>query len=312
MQMIQVHRYVGAGSRFAAACLRASNLAARRGNELQILARGAEHVVSTAWTIDAHELSPDGAYVLARGDQGRRFGVWDTATGALLFEGHDDSRRESIRASLAAVGDNTRAFVATRSRPSALVVRMVPGGLEECWLSTIGMIAFEVQQVQSLGGTWVGVLGHSDGDQFDTVVAVDLRARDTELLQTALREPPSIKDWGYRVAIGPGTDSQAVIFRDAEWDHDDVPDDEADAFVGIAVWDLATAKVIQRIPYRGPVAVGAEIGGDASRVAVQLPDHVVWISRVDGVEHRIDALALDPYHLAVAHVDGADIVISSL
>ncbi len=222
--MAQVHRYVGVGSGFTETCLRASNLVTRRGDELQILTPGAGRIVSTAWTIDVHELSPDGAYVLARGDQGRRFGVWETATGTLLFEGHDDSRRESVRASLAPIGDHNHAFVATRSRPTALVMRTVPGGLEESWLSTTGMIAFEVQQVQWLGGTWVGVLGHSDGDQFDTVVAVDLQAPESELLQTALRESPSIKDWGFRVAIGPGTNNQAVIFRDAEWDDGDRPD----------------------------------------------------------------------------------------
>jgi hypothetical protein len=255
----------------------------------------------------------DGQLVLARGDHGRRAAIWNVVTGARIFEiGADDARRESLRASIANVAGRELAFVTTQSRKTALVQHTLPDGREGRWLSTRGMLAFDPERVVGLTGSWIAVYGHGYSEQYDTVVAVDIGVDDVEALQTALREKPAIKQWGYRVAIGPAGAEQVVVYRDAEWTEDDVPEDPDEAFCGIEIWDLRTSAVVERIAHHDDVPAGTNIGANVDHVAIEMPEYVTVFSRRSGSSRRIPCLALDPYRLTVARRDGDQITIDSI
>ena len=312
--MKELYRYSRAGFPDGPLVHRGSVVACRFGREVAIVdAQGVRRVVAE-WHIDHCELSPDGRYLLARGDQGKRCAIWETGTCTRAVElVGDPARRESVRASLVMVADETFAFVATTARPNIISQYSLASAVEVAWLSTQGLMAFQTDRVISLTGAWIGAHGHLDGEHYDTVVAVDLSSKDPESLQTALRERPSIKEWGYKLAIGPAGDRGVVVFRDAEWEDGDEPDPD-EAFRGIELWDLATTGIIQRISHEGPLAVGGSIGANATIVALEAPDHVALVSRATQESTPIDGAVLDPYALTVARPGDSedDIVILAL
>jgi hypothetical protein len=283
---------------------------------LTVLDGGSARVIAADWDLEHHELTPDGRYLLARGDDGRRVGVWDVRSGHRILDvPGDGARRRSLRASVGAIAGEPHAFVASRARPRALTLVRLRDGEPRGWLSTSGMVGFGVERVIPLAGDWLAVHGHGDAEPFDTVVAIPAGAvlDDVEALQAALREHPSVKEWGYHLAIGPAGPGCAVVYRDAEWSYDDDrPENPDEAFRGLAIRDLAAGRVLQRFSYDGPVSNLATIGADAAAIAIAGDGYVDVVARDGGAVRRIAAFALDPHRLEVARLDGDEIVIAAL
>jgi hypothetical protein len=297
------------------AVLRNRTIAWRGERELTVLTGGDLRVLGADWSIEHHELTPDGRYLLARGDDGRRAQIWDASSGQRVHAVVGvETRRQSLRASLGAIAGEPHVFVASRARYYELALVALRDGEQHGWLSTSGMIGFIIERVIPLADDWLAVHGHSDGDQFDTVVTIPAAASlaDSEVLQTALRERPSVKEWGYRLAIGPAEPGRAVVYRDAEWEDDDRPDDPDEAFRGLAIWDLAAGRVVQRIPYDAPVANLATIGAGPASIAIEGSGGVEVVARGDGAVRRVAAFAFDPYRLEIARADGDEVVIAAL
>jgi hypothetical protein len=187
----------------------------------------------------------------------------------------------------------------------------VSDGTKQGWLSTAGMIWFKVEQVSPLQPSWLAVQGFIPGEYYDTIVVIraDEVLGDVEVLQTALRELPSVKEWGYRIAVGPVGPTSAVLFRDPEWDEQEPPDDPNEAFRGLVIWDLAACRVIQRIEYDGDLQSGATLGGDEHTIAIQARDHVDLVARATGAVQRVEAIALDPFSLEVASLGAGGVSI---
>lgn len=148
-----------------------------------------------------------------------------------------------------------------------------------------------------------------------TVVVVPASAvlSDTQALMTALSEQPTIKEWGYEVGVGPVDHDGLVIFRDPQWEDSDVPEDPAEAFRGLVVYDLPSRTVRERIAYEA-IPRGAMLGGDASRFAIAHPDHVEILARgtVAGRARRVEAVALDPHRLELARISTDELIVAPL
>lgn len=279
-----------------------------------VVDRAGSRVIPIDWNLYRHHLTPDGRYLLVLGDDARRAQVLEVRSGRRVLEVlGDETRRHSLRIGLGEIAGEMFAFVASRAKPNLLSVVSVRDGTRQGWLSTSGMIGFAVDRVVPLASGWIGFQGHGDGEQYDTVVAVPAPSMlgDVEALQTALREP-RVKAWGYRVGIGPMTDGCTVTFRDPEWDPADPPDDPAEAFTGLLVHEPASGRLIERIAYDGPVENGVTLGGDDTRIAVEIGGGVDVVARGEGTVTRISAVALDPYRLEVARVEDRTVSLERL
>jgi hypothetical protein len=300
----------------AAPRLRARTAAWRRANSLLVVDEDGARSLDADWSVERHELSADGQFILALGDDSKRAQIWETKSGRrVLTLAGDLERRQSLLVDIGAIDAEPYAFVYVRKRPKSLSLVALADGRERAWLSTSGMIALLVDRVISLEPRWLAVRGHGDGEGYDTIVAIPARESlsDTQVLQTALLDHPRIKEWGYRVAVGPAGAGQVVIFRDPEWDDaDGPPDDPHEAFAGFLVFDLASTLVVERIAYGGKVPDGATIGADRSCIAVETGDGVDVITRATGNRESVDALALDPYRLELLRRDGDALVIARL
>jgi hypothetical protein len=297
------------------AVLRHQTIAWRGERELVLIDADGARTIAADWPLDYHELTPDGCYLLARGDEGRRAQVWETGSGRRMLElSGDEVRPESLRASLGAIGGDTYAFVFSWPRRHQLALLSLDDGKQRGWLSTSAMSAFRVERVIPLGGDWLGIHGYRDGEYSDTVVAIPAQGSldDYDVLQAALLEQPRIWQWGHRVAIGPAEPGRAVVYRDAEWDDENRPDDPDEAFRGLEIRDLAARKVVERIPHDDQVPNLATIGASPTAIAIEMGGHVNVVTRPNGEVRRVDALALDPYRLEVASADGEHIVITTL
>lgn len=267
------------------------------------------------WAVQRHELTPDGRYLLALGDDGKRAQIWEISSGRPLVDlVGDPERRQSLRVGFATIGGELFVCVARASRKTALSIVSLSDAKERAWLSTSGMIGFHVESIVQLGPDWVGIHGFRHAEQYDTVVAIPAgeMLNDSEILQTALRERPSVQEWGYRVTLGPAGPGQAVIFRDPEWDADDLPDDPEEAFSGFAIWNLATARVLQRIPQTSTMLNGAVIGSNERLIAAELSAHIEIISRETAEVQSIEGVALDPYSMEIARFEGDTLIVSRI
>lgn len=226
--------------------------------------------------------------------------------------GDSDLGRQSLMGSIAAVGEDVWILTTAQAKPTRLAVYSLVQDQPLGQFATSGMIGFRVLDVRSLSGNWLAVRGHGDGEQYDTVAAMDAAGLRLVALQEALLDRPSVTNWGYRLAIGPSSPDGAVVYRDAEWDPADPPDEPHEAFVGFEIWDLECKEVVQRIPYAGPVPLGTDIGADEHRIAVMMSDHVLEVSRQSNATKRIEALALDPFRLEIAYVSGDELVVAPL
>lgn len=301
------------GAVLGAVKLSASCVVAADGAALRVFSGEGARVIEPGWRIDRHALSPCGRYMIACGEDGRRVAAWETATGrSMIALGDSVQRRASLTGSIVALGDDVLILTTERSKPSELTAHALVTAKRIGAFATTAVIGFTVVDVRSLGGTWLGVRGHSDGDQYDTVVAMDAEGLPHLALQDALVDRPSVKEWGYQLAIGPTSAGGVVIYRDAEWDPSDPPDEPDEAFVGFEIWDLQRKEIVQRIPYAGPVPLGADIGADEHRIAVMMSDHALEVSRQSNTTRRIEALALDPFRIEIAYVSGDNLVVAPL
>lgn len=294
--------------------LRARTVAFREARRLVVAGALGARLLDAEWPLEAHQLTPDGRYLLALGDDGKRAAVWDLASGVRVLElAGDPARRQSLRTGFAVAGSELLALCAQRNQN--ITLRAVPGGGERGWQATSGRTWFHLRAAFPLDGRWVAALCYRDGEQYDSIIAVPSAelTRDPMLLEGALTERPANCEWGYRIAAGPAGPGQAVFFRDPDWSpDDDAPDDPAESFRGLLVRDLASCAVVQRIAYDGPVEQRATLGADAERIAVELDGAVDLVSRATSAVARIDALALDPHRLEIARLEGHALVILRL
>ncbi|KAB2891881.1 MAG: hypothetical protein F9K40_18815 [Kofleriaceae bacterium] len=294
------------------AVMRAGVVAWRHDGSLTVAGRGHARRVDTGFPdLHHHELSPDGRYLLALGDGARRAAVVDLRDGRLVLElVGEEERRHSLRVGFGVIGAHTYVFAGSRARRNAVSLYALDDGAARAWISAVGMIGFHVDRMIPLGPGWQAFLGHGDDRVVLLPVAVPTieMLDDTEVLQTALREP-RIKDWGYRVAIGPVSGGLVATFRDAGWDDDDRPDDPDEAFRGLAVRMPDSGAAVQRIAYAGEPLNGGELGGDDTHLAIQVATGIDVIERATGRVHRLDGAILDPHRMEVATVDGAAVTV---
>jgi hypothetical protein len=285
----------------------------RGERELVVVDGDGERRLAVDWAIDRLELAADGQYVLAFGDGHRRAQVWSTASGTSVLQVEGDGRRHSLHGGLAQLGGAPCALTAVRDK--TMSITDLRDGSQPGWLSITGYTWFQVERVVGLPPAALAVIGHIEGEQYDSVVVVPAQAvlDDSRALMTALSAQPTIKEWGYVVAVGPVGGDAVAIFRDPQWEADDVPEDPAEAFRGLVVYDLPGRAVQQRIAYPA-VPRGAALGGDASRLAIECPGHVEVVSRgADaGAVRRVEAVALDVHRLEIARIDGDQLVIAPL
>ena len=286
--------------------LRNGTLVWRGEREVTVLdARGLRRLPAD-WLVDRIELASDGGVVLAFGDRHRRAQVWEAVSGARVLTITGQERVHSLHGGLAVIEAVPYAFTATRD--ATISILDLRDNSTRGWLSVTGYVWFQVDRVIGLGPTWLAVVGHRVGEQYDTVVVLSARIalNDPMAIVEALTER-SVNEWGYSVAVGPLSDDGAVIFRDPEWSEDDeAPDDPAAAFCGLVLYDLSRGEICERIPHEA-IPTGATIGGDATRVAIEHADHVELIARgTGGATRTVEAIALDPFRMEVARVvDGA-------
>jgi hypothetical protein len=301
------------GTPARALALRAGRLAYCEERAVVVVDADGARPLGADWGVDQCHLAADGRFVAALGDDGRRATVWNAANGERLlnFVGVEN-RRQSLRIGLATLGEEPLALVAPWNQPISIV--RLRDGRERMRLATIALVWFHALGFAELDRDWLAVQGHLDGEQYDSIVTVP-RARalsDTDALQAAITESGNIREWGYRIAVGPAEQGRAVFYRDHEWGDDDRPDDPAESFAGFVFWNLAGKEVEQRIAYDGEVTSGAPIGADARRVAVGVHKRVIVVDRATGTTRHVDAVAFDPYRLEILRFEADVAVIEAL
>lgn len=296
------------------AVLRSRTLVWRQERTLTAVDASGARTLLADWDIYSHELTPDGRFVLALGDDAKRGAVWDVRTGRRVLDIDGDlEHRQSLRAGLVTIDDELFSFVNVRNKDTS--IKAVHDGTERGWLATTGMFWFHVMSVVPIDEYWLAIQGYHDGEARDQIVVFPAAEAllDPMVLYEALYEDLHIREWGCRAAVGPAGPGSAVIFRDPEWDEDDEPpDDPLETFHGLMVWDLDASQVTQRIAYDGEVKDGATLGADAERIAVDVGGQVDVVLRASGEVRRMDAIALDPYRLEVAKVEGETITIAGI
>jgi len=287
--------------RDAPAELRAGVIAWRHDRRLVVATSGAVRTLAAEAVLDHHALSVDGRYLIAREVGGRRATVWDAATGDRVLALESESRQpHTLRASLGELAGEPIVFVYDHGRKDLVLRSLVDGG-ERGWWSTSGYTGFRVESVTAIEPGWVGTLGHRDGEQYDTMV-VTRATTHAVVLQNGLAEPGHAQVWGYKVAVGPAGAGQVVLYRNPEWEPDDEPEGPDETLVGFAIYDLASATVLQRLTHEQPVANAVALGADADRIVVAVPQGVRVIDRATAASRELPAIALDPYRLQIARL----------
>ncbi len=253
----------------------------------------------------------NGQFLLVLGDDWRRGAVWDTHTGEKVIDlAGEEGRRQELKAGLAIIEATLFIFVALRNKS----VRILTGeGTQHGWLGTTGLLWFHVQHVVQLGADWICITGYNDGESFDNIIAVRTveALRDPMLLYVALVEKEHVTQWGHRIAVGPAGKDQAVVVRDPG-EPDEEPDNPDEFFRGLEIWDLSSAKVLERINYAEEFDNDITIGADQGRVALATADYLRLVERNTGIITRHAGGAFDPYNFEIARIDGETITISKV
>lgn len=293
--------------------LRAGKVVWRRPNSLVVLDADGSREITTPWRIDDHEVTADGRFVIALGDDGKRAAVWETGNGRRLIDiVGEENARQSLRAGLIVV--DKELFVLRAVRNADMSIIAVADGTERAWIVSTGSAWFHVLRIAQLDEHWLALLGYRGDDQYNTVVAIAAHEamRDPMVLSTALTKSQTAGEWGYRLAAGPAGIGRAVVFRDPDWGDDELPDDPTDAFRGLIIRDLVERRVIQRIEYDADVDFGSTLGADAALIAIAVGDRVDVIERSTNSMRRVMAVALDPYRMEIARIDDGRINIVKL
>lgn len=296
------------------AVLRAGRLVCRQERSLMVIDRNGTRRIEADWELDAHEVSPDGEYVLGLGDDSKMAAIWEVRTTRRLLQfSGDPEHRQSLRAGLGVFGGDLYGFFYTRNKHVSVI--NVADGTERGWMATTGTFWFHVSRVLTLDDRYLAIQGHHDGEARDAAVAIPAleASRDPMILYSALYEKPSVKEWGYRVAVGPAGQGHAVFFRDPEWEDEEPPDDPTEAFRGIVIWDLNLMRAVRRLEYDGEVESGAAIGANDRCAALTLKDgNIDQVFLETGRVRRVEAIALDPYRMQAARFENGTVTIFSL
>lgn len=291
--------------------LRSRTVLSREDQSLTVIDSGGTRTIQTDWPIDTQELSMNGQFLLVLGDDWRRGAVWDTHTGEKVIDlAGEEGRRQELKAGLAIIEATLFIFVALRNKS----VRILTGeGTQHGWLGTTGLLWFHVQHVVQLGADWICITGYNDGESFDNIIAVRTveALRDPMLLYVALVEKEHVTQWGHRIAVGPAGKDQAVVVRDPG-EPDEEPDNPDEFFRGLEIWDLSSAKVLERINYAEEFDNDITIGADQGRVALATADYLRLVERNTGIITRHAGGAFDPYNFEIARIDGETITISKV
>ena len=298
----------------AAAVLRAGRLICRQERSLIVIDHNGTRRIGADWEIDAHEVTPDGEYVLGLGDNSKMAAIWEVRTTRRLLQfSGDPEHRQSLRAGLGVFSGDLYGFFYARNKHVSVI--NVADGTERGWMATTGMFWFHISRILPLDDRWLAIQGYHDGEARDAAVAIPAlgASRDPMILYSALYEKPSVKEWGYRVAVGPAGPGHAVFFRDPEWEDEEPPGDPTEAFRGIVIWDLNLMRAVRRVEYDGEVESGAAIGANGTSAALTLKDgNIERVFLETGRVQRVEAIALDPYHMQAARVENGTVTIFSL
>jgi hypothetical protein len=295
--------------------LRSRTLAWHEGSSVIVVNDQGNRVWSADWDVYSLEMTPDGEFLLALGDDGKRASIWEVRSGRKLLDyAGNVNRRQSLRAGLGLFDRELYALFYNYSNNVAVV--RVRDGAHTGWMATTGMIWYHVSRFTPLNDRWLAIQGYHDGESRETIVAfpaLDVVA-DPMVLYSALSERPSVLEWGYRAAVGPGGEGHAVFFRDPEWDEDEEPEDDSnEAFRGLVFWDLDRREVVQRVPYNGDPQPETLIGANARRAVVPLKGGGLdVVSLEDGSVVRAQGTALDPYRLEAALIEDGRVAIIRL
>lgn len=172
--------------------------------------------------------------------------------------------------------------------------------------------SFYCERFVELPAGHLALHGVEFSDPFDTVIVVELAAlaRDPQAVQTALAARKPLVDRAPRVVIGRGPGATAVVYRDPEEEEPHDPDDEPDelpdvwGFRGFYVRDLATGKLLERVPHTLPLSADAELTATSERFLVRSAATLSILDRSGQAVERIHgrAVALDPVSGVVAVV----------
>jgi len=292
--------------------LRAAVAVARTDAGLAIADLRGVRTVVPPWSVWRYALSPNGTYLMAIDDQGRRGQIWSTANAIPLLELVGGSEhRHCLRSGVAEIG--ARGYALTDATRGALSVFEFERGERVAWLNLSGLTTFEVDRVIQLEPGWIALHGNRYAEQYYTVAIVPIEEvfTDPEVLQSVLLARPSPWWWGYQVAIGPATPGQAVIARNPEWEEGD-PEWKDEDLRGFLFWDLARQQVVGRLPWDGAIPNGGTIGADPDRIAIERAGAIDVIDRKSGESRTVPGSALDPYRLTIARRDGGSVVIEPL
>jgi hypothetical protein len=293
--------------------LRSRTVVAAGEQALIVVSPGNTRTIPVDWAVDKFELTPDGEFVLALGDDMKRGAVWETRTGRKVIElTGAEGQRQSLRAGLVMIQEELCVLVAVKNKD--IVILSATDGAERGWIATTGMIWFHFEGVIQLDPNWICITGYHDGESRDQIAAMQTSdlLQDPMALYSALVERATVSQWGYEIAAGPAGGGHAVVVRDPEWNNEEPSLDLAESFRGIEIWDLKSNEVVQRINYSDEFDSRAVIGADNTRVVIQSHGHVHVIARENGDVTSVEGMALDPYSLELATIQEDTISIAKL
>lgn len=302
-----------AGRRSEHSTLRGDVLAIASGRALEFFGPRDSCSVIAPWPIWSCELSCDGSHALALSEDGREGRVWTTDTGGVVRDLEGDVSRHSLRAGFATI--DGRLFVVADSRRRSLSLVPIDSASDGAAINLSGLATFRLERVVDLGAGFIGLHGSRHAEQYYTGAVLPGRSllSDTEALQSVLRSSLAPWWWGYELAIGPGPSGQVVVAKNPEWDADQGAPERLDEDLrGFVFWDPTLARVVDRLPWHGPIPNAGTIGADADRIAIERRDGVELISRATGESRVIEAIALDPYRMVIARRRGGGVEVVAI
>ena len=292
--------------------LRSRTVVAANDQTLIVVSPSGLRTIPADWTVDKFELTPDGQFILALGDDMKRGAVWETQTGRKVIELKGTEGRQSLRAGLLTIQQEL--FVLTALKNKDIQILSATDGVERGWIATTGMIWFHFQGVTTLDPNWICITGYHNGESKDQIAAVQTSELfdDPMVLYSALMDRTTVSLWGYEIVAGPAGAGHVIVLRDPEWNEEEPSSNLEESFRGIEIWDLEANEVRQRINYSGEFDSSTVLGADDTRIAIHSQGQVHVIARENGAITSIEGVALDPYSLELATIQEETISIVKL
>jgi hypothetical protein len=235
-------------------------------------------------------ISPDGSRALIYGEHARYVWLWEVEHGPRLLATATGSR-DMFGCGFALVGGELLTLIAQGG-----ILRGV--GVDRLHRFSTNLRtphSFDPRRFVSLPGGRLTLVGGFFSDPLDTAVTVAIEALrvNPNAVQDAIRQKLPISDRAVDLAVGPCPPDAAVVLRDPE--DNEIPDDEEAAeelgdvenFAGIYIRQLPTARLVQRIPYRGRGGSGSGIVGTDRYVALEVPGNVDVLDRATCTLHSV-------------------------